>query len=89
VCEWSYLEISKKLFQSDKIKSHPILSRWIRTYLSQDYKVLVNALRGFLDDIAKSSSAQEKEKMKNLFILGSKYEYMFWEGVYNQERWQI
>ena len=42
-----------------------------------------------LDRLAASASAVEKRRMTELFILSSRYEYLFWEQAYRLESWPV
>jgi len=88
-CEWSYLEVGEALTSSEGIKTQRVYAEWSELYASSEYRTLVSLLRGLTDKIAEGSSDLEKEAMRRQFMLGSKYEYMFWDMAYRKERWPV
>ena len=58
-------------------------------YSSDEFGVLGEWLRELLNRLTGESSEAEKRRLENHFLTSSRYEYLFWEMAYNQERWQI
>jgi thiaminase/transcriptional activator TenA len=83
-CFWTYLEIAEK--HKDKLESNPstIYRRWASTYLSKEYKEIVDIFRSEVD-----SSSLTVDEMRPYFELASRYEYMFWNAAYSEEKWPI
>jgi len=83
-CFWTYLEIAEK--HKDKLESNPstIYRRWASTYLSREYKEIVDIFRNEVD-----SSSLTVDEMRPYFELALKYEYMFWSAAYSEEKWPI
>ena len=88
-CMWSYQEIGERLGGGDALRRHPIYSEWCSTYRSQEYIDLVNWYRGLVDRFASESGASVRERMRDHFILSSRYEYMFWDMAYIKETWPL
>jgi thiaminase/transcriptional activator TenA len=85
-CFWSYAEIA--LYHQDALGSNPnkIYVDWASVYLSQDYGQVVEKLRRLVDRICEDFPY---EKLKPLFLTASRYEYMYWDSVYNSESWPV
>ena len=85
-CFWSYAEIAE--YHRDKLRENPVslYVDWAKVYLSEEYKRVVNELRGLIDT---AYPKVDLEKLERIFIQGSKYEYMFWDMAYNIEKWPI
>jgi thiaminase/transcriptional activator TenA len=85
-CFWTYLEIAK--YHKESLKNNPvkIYVEWAQPYLSKEYEALVTEL---IDLINSRSGNQEYAILKNLFIKGSRYEWMFWDMAYRMEKWPI
>mgnify|MGYP000201929477 CR=1 FL=1 len=83
-CFWTYLEIAEK--HKDKLESNPsmLYRRWASTYLTKEYKEIVNIFKDEVD-----SSSLSVDEMWPYFELASKYEYMFWSAAYGEETWPI
>lgn len=84
-CMWSYLEIGKHLSKIPGAVDHEFYGEWIRGYISEDYIKLTNWVIDLVDDLAKDLPKRELEKLEEIFINASKYEYMFWDMSYNKE----
>ncbi|RLG76948.1 MAG: thiaminase II [Thermoprotei archaeon] len=85
-CFWSYADIAE--VHRDKLGKNPVkvYVDWASVYLSPEYRGIVSRMRRLLDSKCTSDDA---EKLKDIFVLGSKYEYMFWDAAYRMERWPI
>ena len=59
---------------------------WASIYLSEPYVNLVRKIKRLVDDAGEKFSY---EKLKKIFITASKYEYMYWDAVYNTNTWPI
>ena len=84
-CFWTYAEIAE--FHKDKLNEskNSLYLEWASVYLTEPYRDLVNKMKGLLDD----ASNIEYEKLKEVFITASKYEYIYWSVAYEMEEWPI
>ena len=87
-CQWGYWEIGTALSKRGK-SPEPLYQEWIEMYSSDEFGVLGEWLRELLNRLTGESSEAEKRRLENHFLTSSRYEYLFWEMAYNQERWQI
>jgi len=58
-------------------------------YASPEFLSLGVSLRGLLNNLTVEHSTSQKERIKNYFLLSSRYEYLFWEMAYTEEMWKI
>ncbi|BAA30261.1 218aa long hypothetical transcriptional regulator [Pyrococcus horikoshii OT3] len=74
-CFWSYAEIAE--YHKDKLRDNPIkiYREWGKVYLSNEYLNLVGRLRKIID----SSGHSGYDRLRRIFITGSKFELAFWE----------
>lgn len=86
-CYWLYWEIGVRYQLSQP--NHPIYSTWIETYGNEWFSELVKEQINRLDELARFSSAEERQRMERHFKISSEYEYRFWDMAYNLESWQI
>lgn len=86
-CYWIYYEIGRLL--KGKAPEEPIYQEWINAYGGEWFATLVNEQIVRLDQLAKQSTAEERHKMKQHFIISSQYEFLFWDMAYNLENWPI
>ena len=59
---------------------------WAETYTTREYLDLVEELKALINQMSES---HDREKLKKIFIMASKYEYMFWDMAYKMERWPL
>ncbi len=85
-CFWSYQVIAE--YHKDKLNKNPnnLYVEWAKVYLSEEYRKIVNKLRGVIDDLWKGD---DYNRYRKIFINASRYEYLFWEMAYKLERWPV
>ncbi len=81
-CGWSYLVIAQNLSQIPNALEHAFYGHWIKGYSSKEFQACVNWNINLLDSLTLTSSEQEIEKLKEIFIATSEYEYLFWDMAY-------
>ena len=82
-CFWSYADIAetnKDLLEDNR---NEIYKAWASVYLERSTKDLVEELRSIVD------SLDDHESASRIFMTASRYEYMFWDMAYKQERWIV
>ncbi|MBN9653265.1 thiaminase II [Halobacillus sp. GSS1] len=84
-CYWLYYEVGEHL--KDHQPEEPIYQEWIGTYGGDWFRTLVEEQIQRLDDLAELKSEAGRERMKELFVISSQYEYQFWEMAYVMEEW--
>lgn len=88
-CMWGYSEIGQMLYDRGVPQDAPLYTRWIEMYNSQEFADLAAWVRGFLDKIADGCGKDELERMREAFVTGSRYEYMFWDAAWRMEEWPV
>lgn len=85
-CFWSYAAIAER--HAGKLHDNPVeLYRdWGAVYTTDDYRRLVDTMKRLVDAAGEHAPY---EKLKDVFIAASRYEYLFWEAVYNHEEWPV
>lgn len=89
-CMWSYWEISKML--ADKYQDaseHSLYGEWIRMYSSEEFASLAMWLIQLLDDLAEGKPERELAILEDHFLTTSRFEYMFWDMVYEGGEWPV
>ena len=85
-CMWSFCEIGQRLAQGP----HPTDDRyasWIDMYASAEFAELADWCRQLVDQTATDLPEQALRRMEDAFLTSSRYEYLFWEMAWRQERW--
>jgi len=87
-CQWGYYEIGVRLAQEPGWEQSPYRD-WIKTYASDDFGRLAAMMRQRLDALAGGLDEGHKERLRQLFLTSSRYEYLFWEKAWQQETWPV
>jgi len=85
-CFWSYHEIAMLYQQKLPSNGNRVYVDWATVYVSDEYITLLNKLKGLVDSLGQDVDYQ---KLKEVFIQGSRYEYMYWDAVYNRDGWPV
>lgn len=83
-CMWSYLEIGRKLSKIPGSTEHEFYGEWIRGYISEEFRKDTQWVIDLVDELSENLSEREKERLKDIFINTSRYEYLFWDMAYNK-----
>ena len=70
-------------------EGQPLYRRWIEMYSSSEFAGLAAWLRSFMDRIAQDAGDGGRSRMERLFLIISRYEYMFWDAAYRMEDWLV
>jgi len=86
-CYWIYWEVGKTLERAGS--PDPLYARWIGTYASEEFGVVVQSVLAATDATASALGPREREGMRRHFVTTSRYEWMFWEMGYRREQWPV
>lgn len=89
-CMWSYWEIGKMLAEKyPGSKEHPLYGEWIKMYSSDEFGSLATWLIDLLDQLTDGKPDRELEDLEDHFLTTSRFEYMFWDMVYQGGEWPV
>lgn len=85
-CAYSYEIIAKNIYKNnpDSIKDS-FYGPWIRGYISPEYSQDNKILLDTLDEITSNYTEEQIKHLEEIFILCSRYEYMFWDMSWNMK----
>jgi thiaminase II len=86
-CYWIYWEVGKELI--GRGSPDPLYQRWIDTYGGEEFAAVVQHVLALADRINPELSDFERERLHAHFLLTSRYEWMFWDMAWRQERWPV
>ena len=86
-CDWIYVQVGKELEKHGS--PNPLYQRWIDTYASEDFWKVVKQLISIVDEVAAELSAPRKNVLRSHFVTTSRYEWMFWEMAWREEKWPV
>ncbi|GEK35031.1 thiaminase II [Kurthia sibirica] len=78
-CAISYAEIGAELAAIPGSLEHPLYGDWIRTYSSDDFAKSVQATVDLMDRLAIDLQGVERDKLKEIFLTTTRFEYLFWD----------
>jgi thiaminase (transcriptional activator TenA) len=88
-CAWIYCVVGHHLLKHGPPKeSHPYRD-WLMLYASPEFAEVQQWMRRKVDQWAKTAGKEEKRRMEESFVISSRYEWMFWEMAWNEEKWQV
>ena len=87
-CAWGYVYVGKKLAERG-LPEDARYGDWIRQYSSPEFEQASDWLREEMNRLAAGVSDEKKERLKELFLLSSRYEWQFWEMCWRGETWGI
>ena len=87
-CSWGYVEIGRHLADQAEPEDERYAD-WIAQYASEEFAEAAAWLRGEMNRLAESASAEERERLMELFALSSRYEWQFWQMCWEGEAWPV
>ncbi|MGG0448994.1 thiaminase II [Priestia megaterium] len=87
-CMWSYWEIGKELSEKPGANNE-FYREWIEMYSSKEFGELATWCINLFDSLTEEKSAAELEKLEEIFLNTTRFEYMFWDMAYNEATWPI
>ena len=87
-CQWGYAEVARHL-QGRGLPAEPRYRKWIEMYASPEFEDYGRWLRATLEAEAAPLPPLRRERLKRIFHNSSRWEYLFWEMSWHQERWQV
>ncbi len=87
-CYWVYGEVGKKLYRGRPIKPK-VYRQWIETYASEEYWRPVREQIRLMNQLGSRAKAEERALMREHFLLSSRYEFLFWDQAYRQDKWPV
>ena len=86
-CYWIYAEVGAHLLERGS--PDPLYRRWIETYGGEEFAAVVQAVRDLTDRVGADLAEAELARVRRRFVTTSRYEWMFWDAAWRQERWPV
>lgn len=87
-CPWIYLEIGRRLVtEVNPDPTHPFYD-WITIYGNDSSEATTYSFRR-LDEIAAHSGEEARARMRELFLISCRMEYLFFDMAYRVEEWPV
>ena len=86
-CYWIYWEVGKELLRRGS--PDPRFQQWIDTYSGEEFGDEVRDVLAVADELGPDLGPAERERVRRHFRATSRYEWMFWDMGWRQERWPV
>lgn len=86
-CFWIYREVGNHVRRLSDL-DNPYF-RWIESYSSEEYSTLVDKAVDLVDRLADDAGEEERNRMFEMVLVSSRYEYAFWDDAYNLRAWPL
>jgi thiaminase/transcriptional activator TenA len=88
-CAWIYCVVGRHLLRhGPPPKTHPYRD-WLMLYASPEFAEVQRWMRKKVDQWVKTAGKEEQRRMEDAFVISSRYEWMFWEMAWNEEKWPV
>ena len=85
-CIWCFSDIGQRLAQGPG-PADERYAKWIEMYSSEEFAELAVWCRALVDRVAAGLPEDTLRRMEDAFLTSSRYELLFWEMAWRQERW--
>lgn len=86
-CAWIYAEIGHHLVDAAPPSADHPYADWLATYASPDFDAVGAWIRERLDMHCATITPQEEAHLHTIFLLSTRYEWLFWEMAWCLEEW--
>ncbi len=88
-CAWIYCVVGQHLLKNGLPPNNHPYRDWLMLYASPEFAEVQLWMRKKVDQWAKTASTEELRRMEESFIISSRYEWMFWNMAWNEEKWPV
>lgn len=88
-CAWIYCVVGQHLLRKGPPRAGHPYRDWLMLYASPEFAEVGRWMRAKVDVWVKSAGREEKRRMKEAFLISSRYEWMFWEMAWREEKWPV
>lgn len=86
-CAWGYVYVARQLSEAEP-PGDQRYADWIDQYASEEFADAAEWLKVEMNRLGEHLPAGKKQRLKELFVLSSRYEWLFWEMCWHGEAWK-
>lgn len=86
-CGVGYAEIGLRL--ASRIDADNPYAGWVGTYAGEEFQQYGRWMAQVFDSLAADAGGSERERLSELFALGCRYEWLFWEMAWTEAKWPL
>jgi len=87
-CAWGYAYIAERM-ASGPHPADPRYADWIAMYTAPEFIEAADWLKGEMNRLAADAGAEKRARLRDLFVLSSRYEWQFWQMCWEGEHWPV
>ncbi|WP_349897102.1 TenA family protein [Parafrigoribacterium soli] len=88
-CFWIYEDVGRRLKERvGDLSAHPYAD-WIATYGDPGFADATRQARGIVDRAAADAGPADRDRMRQAFGTGARFEWMFWDAAWRREEWPV
>jgi thiaminase/transcriptional activator TenA len=84
-CFWIYWDVGTRIAKT-AATANPYRA-WIETYADEGFGEAVRTVIGITDQAAAATTSTIQDRMMTAFMRSTQYEWLFWDGAYQQRGW--
>jgi thiaminase/transcriptional activator TenA len=89
-CFWGYVYIAQRLTRGrGQGGERGEYDEWVEQYASPEFVQAAEWLKQELNRLTHDVGNDKKRRLTELFLLSSRYEFLFWEMCWNGEEWPV
>ncbi|BDZ50716.1 aminopyrimidine aminohydrolase [Frondihabitans sucicola] len=88
-CFWVYDDVGSRLLARVGVTSGHPFGDWIDTYGDAAFSAATRDAREVVDRAGRAAGADGRTRMLTAFAAAVRYEWMFWDAAWRDERWPI
>ena len=85
-CAWGYAYVAADMARGS-VPEDARYADWISMYVSEEFTGARDWLIEEMNRLAQGATPAVRERMMEIFLISSRYEWMFWEMCWRGERW--
>jgi thiaminase/transcriptional activator TenA len=86
-CAWGYVHLAQRLAQMSPPEDQRYVD-WINQYASEEFAEAADWLRREVDALGAGVTPEKRAHVTELFLISSRYEWLFWEMCWAGEAWK-
>ena len=87
-CAWGYSHIGRTLARQERPDDQRYAD-WIQQYASEEFAEATDRLRAELDRLVEHAGPEKRQRLTDIFLLSTRYEWMFWQMCWHGEAWPV
>lgn len=87
-CAWGYAHVAERMARGAPPEDARYAD-WIAMYVSPEFTGARDWLIDEMNRLAEGTTAEKRERLVEIFVLSSRYEWQFWEMCWRGEAWPV